>query len=517
MWKKYNQYVLILFWQKVTRNDNETRNGEIIKWRLSSLKRSKFICLSVFLLLVTSLAMGCTSSSATPGQTSRIPLTSSNGLPTATVVSSPSPGSLTPTTSTTSSSDDWPTYHRDPSRSGFTQGVSPGSTAHPLWTSDRLDGDIYAEPLVVSGKTLVATEQNSVYALDFQTGKLLWHVNLGSPVPLSELSCGNIDPSGITSTPVADPIAGRLYVVARIQPNHHEIFALDIDTGATVFHRTVDPPGSDPRVQQQRAAMALSGDRVNVAFGGLAGDCGNFYGWLVGAPLNVNDPLTTYRVSSHRGCSLWAPSGPAVDSSGNLYVASGNGYSGSTFDYGNAVLRLSASLSLEDWFAPANWQDLDNGDIDLGSMGPILLEEGLVFQAGKEGKGYLLHADNLGHIGGEIFTAAIGGGAYGGAAYAPPYLFVPCTNGLVALQVDASPSFKVIWSSPDFFAGPPVVSGTTVWTVDIGSGTLYGFSVDKGEVINKTQLGSVVHFTTPSLSAGRIVVAANRQIICLGP
>jgi outer membrane protein assembly factor BamB len=386
-----------------------------------------------------------------------------------------------------------------------------------LWTSAILDGDIYAEPLVVGEKVLVATEQNSVYSLDFQTSKILWQVNLGTPVPRAELACGNIDPSGITSTPVADPITGRLYVVARIQPDHHELFVLDIQTGAVVSHRTVDPPSADPRVQQQRSALALSNGRVYVAFGGLDGDCGAFNGWLVGVPVVGNGQLISYRVPSQRGSGLWAPSGPALDGTCNIYVTSGNGFSNSSFDFGNSVIRLSPDLAVVDWFAPANWQALNEGDVDLGSMGPALLQGGLIFQSGKEGKGYLLRADSLGHIGGEVFSGPVGQGAYGGTAYAPPYVFVPCTNGLVALRIDASPSFKVAWSSPSFFAGPPVVAGGIVLTVDIGSGTLYGFAVDKGDVLFKVSLGPVVDFTTPALSGGRIFVAAGRQIVSLGP
>jgi outer membrane protein assembly factor BamB len=257
----------------------------------------------------------------------------------------------------------------------------------------------------------VATEQNSVYSLDIQTGKVLWQVNLGKPVPRADLACGNIDPSGITSTPVADPITGHLYVVARIQPNHHELFVLDIQTGTVVSHRTVDPPGADPRVQQQRSALALSNGRVYIAFGGLYGDCGSYNGWLVGAPVDGNGQLVSYRVPSQRGAGLWAPSGPAVDATGNIYVTSGNGFSNSSFDFGNSVIRLSPDLAMVDWFAPNNWQELNRGDIDLGSMGPTLLQGGLVFQAGKEGKGYLLRADNIGHIGGEVLSGPDGQGA----------------------------------------------------------------------------------------------------------
>ncbi len=174
----------------------------------------KLVCLFISLMFIASLTAGCIR--------------------------------LDAVTSASPSQDNWLTYHRDLSRSGFDPGVSLGGSLHRLWTSDVLDGDIYAEPLVVGEKVLVATEQDSVYSLDTKTGKVLWHVNLGTPVPLADLSCGNIDPSGITGTPVIDSVTGRLYVVARIQPNHHELFVVDINTGDVVLHRTVDPTGSDP-------------------------------------------------------------------------------------------------------------------------------------------------------------------------------------------------------------------------------------------------------------------------------
>lgn len=456
-------------------------------------------------LLAAFLVAGCSGQATTPSQTT----------PSA---SSTAPITSTPGTSTPSQGDDWPTYHRDLSRSGSDPAVSLDGHLRRLWTSDAFDGDIYAEPLVVGDRVLATTEHDSVYSLDVNTGKIQWQVNLGAPVPRSELACGDIDPSGITGTPVADNATGRLYVAARLEPDHHELFALDIATGTVLWHRTVDPTGADPRVQQQRAALALANGNVYVAFGGLYGDCGSYYGWVVGVPADGNGQLMSYRVSSHKGASLWAPSGPAVDSAGNLYVTSGNGFSDDTFDYSDSVLRLSSALTLKDWFAPANWQQLDAGDVDLGSMGPILLQGGLIFQAGKEGIGYLLRVDNLGHIGGEVYAGNIGHGAFGGAAYTPPYAFVPSTDGLVALLIDdAGPSFKVAWTGPGFFAGPPVVADGTVWTVDTGSGTLYGFAMDTGAVLTKIQLGPVMHFTTPALGHGSIFVAAKRQIIRLGP
>src|SRR4051794_16828263 len=100
--------------------------------------------------------------------------------------------------------DDWPTYHRDNARAGVGSAARIASLARdPAWTA-RLDGAAYAEPIVARGLLLVATENNSVYAFDLR-GHRRWRRHLGTPVDGSTLPCGNIDPSGITSTPALDP------------------------------------------------------------------------------------------------------------------------------------------------------------------------------------------------------------------------------------------------------------------------------------------------------------------------
>src|SRR5215471_1892128 len=95
---------------------------------------------------------------------------------------------------------DWTTYHRDAARTG----VAPAQpTAGPLSIAWRrhLDGAVYGQPLVIGGLVIAATEGDTVYGLDRATGTARWHVHLGTPVPLSALPCGNIDPLGITGTP----------------------------------------------------------------------------------------------------------------------------------------------------------------------------------------------------------------------------------------------------------------------------------------------------------------------------
>jgi outer membrane protein assembly factor BamB len=374
---------------------------------------------------------------------------------------------------------------------------------------------VLAQPLVFDGRVLVATQNDSVYALDAGTGHTIWRTHLGEPVPRSSLPCGNIDPTGITGTPAIDPSSGLLYAVAFVQPGRHELVAIDTRSGRIRFRHAADPAGADPLVHQQRGAVAIANGRVSAPYGGLFGDCGDYHGSVVGLSLDGTGPLLSYRVPSERAAGIWAPSGPAVDPSGDILVATGNSFSSSSFDFGNSVIRLSPSLRPVDSFAPENWLALNQGDVDLGSVGPAILSGGLVFQVGKEGVGYLLRDGDLGGIGGEAFSGPVcgQGGAFGGTASMAPFVYVPCTGGLVAIRVTSAPSFTVVWRAEGFLAGPPIVAGGTVWTVDIGSGDLRAFDAGTGRQQYRTHLGSVAHFTSPAAAGGRLYVATLTRVI----
>ena len=406
---------------------------------------------------------------------------------------------------------DWPTYQRDLARSGN----APGSAFTRLtraWRSETLDGMVYAQPLVVNNQVLVATEGDSIYALDASTGRQRWRAHLGESVPRSRLPCGNIDPVGITSTPVIDPQARLLFAVAFIQPGRHELFALALDTGAVSFHRSIDPPGTDPLVLQQRAALSLSHGMIYVPYGGLLGDCGDYLGWVVGVPADGGGTLASYHVQTARRGGIWAPGGAAMDAACDLFIATGNTISTSTFDFGNSVIRLSSDLRVLDWFAPSNWADLNREDVDLGSTTPALLDGGWIFQIGKSGIGYLLRAQHLGGVGGQVFSHDVCSAAFGATAHAPPYVFVPCTDGLVAVKIETGQSFTVAWRGPRFFAGPPVIAGGTVWTLG-RDGTLYGFDPTTGQVRFRESVGSVMHFAAAASAGGRIFVPAGTSVI----
>ena len=363
---------------------------------------------------------------------------------------------------------------------------------------------MYGQPLLVAGDVIVATENDSVYRLAGASGATVWQVSLGQPVSGDSLPCGDIDPSGITGTPVIDVSSGRVWVLAFIRPHRHVLFALDLGTGVQVASATNDPTGADPTVQQQRAALTLASGRVYVPYGGLYGDCGAYHGWIVSTP-TAGGASTSWKVPSGREAGIWAPSGVTVDSAGDVFAATGNSASSDTYDDGNSVIKLSAGLSPLDSFAPADWADLNGSDTDLGSTGPTLVG-GLVLQVGKSGVGYLLDPNHLGGVGGQLFSARVcKSGAYGGSAVAGPVALVACKSGLAAVKV-AGRRFSVVWNGPATDTGPPIVSAARVWALELGRNQLVGLDLTTGAVVASVPVGAVEHFAAPSVGEGMVVV-----------
>jgi hypothetical protein len=377
-----------------------------------------------------------------------------------------------------------------------------------------LDGLEYAEPLLAAGHVFAATEDDSVYAFDATSGSLVWHVHLGEPMRASQLLCGNIDPSGITSTPAIDPASSTLYAVGFLQPGRHVLFALDLSTGATRWQRTIDPPSLSPLVHQQRSALTVANGRVYVPYGGLYGDCGDYRGWVVASSLDGAGDLLSYQVKASREAGIWAPGGAVTDTFGDLFVAVGNA-EGQGFNYGNSVIRLTPDLQEADFWAPSNWAALNRSDTDVGSITPALLQDGLLFQAGKAGIGYLIESGRLGGVGGEVFSAPVCNGLdYGAVAYAPPMLYVPCRGvGVTALRVSGG-HFDIAWKA----AGggyTPVLAGGWLWT--IGGTQLVQVALDTGAVRARFTLPGAANFATPTPGYGGLFVPAGTHLVSFSP
>ncbi len=430
----------------------------------------------------------------------------------------------------TAAAPTWTTYDHDGARSATDPDSAAPTTPTPAWsTSAQLDGATYAQPLVYGSRVYVATENDTVYALDAASGTVAWQRSLGTPVPAGDLPCGDISPTvGITSTPVIDPASGRIYAVADVLTGgvvQHQLFALDLNTGTpdAGFPVAVDPPGQDPEAILQRASLALDAGRVIVPYGGNSGDCSTYHGWLVSVAESGTGAQTTFEVDPGAGESqgaIWgAGDGPSQDSSGHLFVETGNG-SSSTPDLQESVVELNATLTVLAHWTPSNWKALDTSDADLGSAEPLPLPGGLLFVAGKDGVGRLVSATAV-DTAGQVFSAQVcsSGGVFGASLYRAGVIYVPCSGGLVALSLSAgAPSFTALagFSAPAGASGPPIFAGGLVWSTGWRStGLLYGLDPATGAVRFQTSLGTFEHFATPSAGGGRLFVAAGSKLSAL--
>ncbi len=430
---------------------------------------------------------------------------SSSGAPRTTPVS-PSVAASTAT--------DWPVYHRDALRTGYDPAfVAPRRPLTVAWSA-ALDGAVYAEPLVVAGNVIAATENDTVYALDPLDGAVRWQRHLGTPVPLSSLPCGNIDPLGITGTPAYDPGSGSLFLVAEVSGPRHVLFALDPLRGSVRWSRGVDLPGDDPRTHQQRPALAVANGYVYIGFGGLAGDCGDYRGEVVGVLTSGQGATLAYRVPTSREGGIWATGGPVIDGAGHLYVSVGNGSSTTTYDGSDAVVELSPSLQLLSRFAPTTWAQDNAVDADLGSMSPVLVPGGWVFIAGKSGTGYTLRQGALGGVGGQVASAPVCAG-FGGAAQVGTTVFVPCSDGLRAVRIWTDGSIHAVWRTGSGAAGPPVVGGGAIWSLNVEAGDLVELEVGTGAATARVAVGAVPHFASPTLWSGRVFVGTMHGVVAV--
>ncbi|MGA2530649.1 MAG: PQQ-binding-like beta-propeller repeat protein [Acidimicrobiales bacterium] len=430
------------------------------------------------------------------------------------------------------------TYDYDNTRSGRDM-VDPAIknlSSAPVWDDHALDGAVYGEPLVYDATVYVATENDTVYAIAAATGKVLWHQHVGTAVSTSVVDsaptlgsgCGDIDPLGITGTPVIDAATSEIFVAEETEmPGasgwegiRHWLVAISLTTHKVLWHRDIDPPGGNNSsvyyipAEQQRPAITLANGRLYVDFGGLDGDCGQYHGYVVDLPISGSGSLASYQVPTQREGAVWETNGAVVSPQGDLYVATGNGSSNliSHFDEGNAVVELAPSLRRIGYWAPSNWVELNDQDWDLGSAGPIAVPgTSLLFVAGKPSSsgdyGYLVREGHLAGIGHGAYTglACPGGGAFGADASdvvgSRIFIYVPCGSGTEALQITTSPmSFRRVWApstgSPN---GSPVVAGGLVWALDWNNALLYGMNPVSGLVVVRRSTDSLEHFVAPGV------------------
>jgi hypothetical protein len=457
-------------------------------------------------------------------------------------------------------------YHADAARSGHyhADGLTWTAAAHlqPDSAFDgRVSGHIYAQPLFWRppqggpGLVIVATEDDVVAALDAASGQIVWQTRVGAPVPATALPCSNIDPLGITGTPVIDPARRAVFfdaVVAGAHGPRHEVFGLRLTDGTVLPGWPIDVGVAltargvyfVPRYQNQRTALALLDGHVFVGFGGHAGDCGDYHGMVVG--LATTPPLVTAAwVSRGRKAGIWSPGGISV-ANGNLYFTTGNSERDASpaapWDDGIGTFRATPALSHSDdprdFFAPRDYAALDDEDLDLaGTMPlPIDLPNGVrrLLAMGKDGNAYLLNRDNLGGIGGALAVRHVANGPIiqapvvyraGGetlVAFRSPGAICPdgrSTTAVVALAISPA-GLRPVWCAPIDGRGIPIVTTAgaaadpIIWVAGAeGDERLHGFRGDTGQaVVASGKLPPLRHFVTPMVADGRLYLAGDGRV-----
>ncbi len=488
------------------------------------------------------------------------------------------------------------------------------------------DGQVYAQPLYVPGVTIngathnvliVASEADSVYAFDADSNTganstPLWKASLvdaahgagAGETPLNSsttIDCTDTQPLiGITSTPVIDPTSNTIYVEAKSTNGSsyfHRLHALDLLTGnekspgpiqiAATIAGTGDGSTNGQLIfnsaiislhQQARPGLLLmNGATIFIAFASHAATSVRFHGWLLAYDAATFAQKSVYVTTPNGGLGgFWmSGAGIAADSSGNIFIASGNG----DFDTGNVparetsdtLLKLGTTnqiLTLLDYFTPQDQEALYTGDLDLGSGGVLLLPAqpgsfpDILVAAGKEGRIYVVNRDQLttgnshycsGCANDSEIVEESASGAVGGMWSMPAYWnnniyfwgsydvlkSIPVTNGL--------PDFTKISSnatSIEFPGATPSISsngtasGTAVlWAIDSshygsrgpGSGPAVVYAYDATNVVNGTELwnstraannrdqaGNAVKFTTPTISNGKVYVGTSTEVDVYG-
>jgi len=410
---------------------------------------------------------------------------------------------------------DWPTYGHDSARTGTAANTAAAGPLSVAWRA-HLDGAVYGQPLLVGSVVIAATENDSIYALDQRTGQVVWRTNVGTPVPLASLPCGNIDPLGITGTPAYDAANGLVYAVAETTGYHHVLVGVSATDGTVQVEGDIPTPDGQPRYDQQRPGLVIEDGRVYVAFGGLYGDCGPYRGSVVGIPLSGSGPLVSYMVPTAREGAIWGTAGPVRGPDGTLYVSVGNGSVTSTkFDGSDSVTALSPALKQTGIFAPSSWYHDSQNDLDLGSTQPALLANGMLLADGKSGTAYLVSAAHLGGVGGQVAQAPVCP-AYGAAAVQGSTVYEPCEQGGMAAISTAGNKIRVLWHGPASAWGSPVVGGGAVWVTDWTSGTLYELNPASGAIRYSLRLGTALpHFSSMSMVGNRAYLGTMEGVVAV--
>jgi hypothetical protein len=513
------------------------------------------------------------------------------------------------------------TYHNDVARTGqnlqeyaLTPAVVRGGNFGRRWTCS-LDGDSYTQPLYVAGLSVggtlhnvlfVTTQQDSVYAFDADSNSCvpLWHVILtGSGetnIPATDVPGCNDIPGGvgIVGTPVIDPVSQTLYVVAASKngTNYFQrLHALNIITGAEKIGSPVAISGSvthssgatiffDPLRELQRPALALTGGGI---FIGWAGHCDQdpYWGWFMRYDATTFQRTAVFNDTPSGPLGggdggIWMSGGaPAIDSSGSMFLTTGNGTFDNTQsnlpplapnnDFGMSFLNFdTTTLAVKDFYTPMNEQAWSLNDWDISSGGVTVIPDGqgpsahpnLLVGGDKQGNFWLLDRSSLGRYSAitnnVVQLSMLPGSAlcnndcifstpayYAGTVYvaasAGQVLALKLTNGVFPVTSQNTTVASFMSTDAYRFPGPiPSISasqggGAVVWVLENGAavtqGQVAGPAILRGydastlgaalfssDTLAADTAGVAIRYTLPVVANGRVYVVGSGQLTVYG-
>jgi hypothetical protein len=419
-------------------------------------------------------------------------------------------------------------------------------------------GTMYASPLFLAngpggkGIFIAATTSNDVYALDETTGATVWMRNIGAAPSASGAGCGNVSPVGIIGTPVIDAATGTIYVaggVGSTSIQRHEIHALDALTGAEragwpISAATIKAGDVEllPQPQNQRAALSLVGGTLYVAYGGHAGDCGEYKGWVMA----INTATPTQRgawATSGVGEAIWHTGGMASNGDGVFAVTGNNTRAVATHADSEEVVHLTGLAQLNratGIYYPSHWRKMDQDDSDFGSVNPVYITvgaTGYIAAAAKDGHFYLLNPANLGGMAGHVADFMIANDGAMAVKTAPAAYTsgtgvhvvmnasgASCATGagnVVSVRIAPGPVVTSEWCAQGTEATPIATSTngsaeTVVWFMN--GAQLKGVDGDTGATIYAGgNCTNVRKWTSPIAVGGRIITGSDGKLCSWSP
>jgi hypothetical protein len=315
------------------------------------------------------------------------------------------------------------------------------------------------------------------------------------------------------------------------------LHALDITTGNEKFGGPVTiSAGSDfsAALEHQRPGLLLLNGVVYVSFGSHC-DSGAYHGYVLGYDATNLSQLYSFDVTptGSQGAVWSGGMAPAADTNGNIYIMTGNGTFDGVSNYGESMIKLDGSLSVQDYATPSDYNTLNGGDEDFGSGGPVLLPTHYAVGLGKDGNLYLADINNLGGVGNFVqqFPAQSYGDTVGKS---PVYWQGPSLQYIFALHANSpTKSFEFTgtniittalgtasFSQSDRCGGLSLsANGTTngiLWEISSDSNLRAYDAVNFPKVLWTGSVGTYVKMTCPTIANGKVYVGTASTLQVLG-